>query len=349
MLKGSGDMMSGIGKDFKSKAFERKSQAILNFAKSIALLAASLFLISRIDSAKLWESVGAIAALAAVMTGMAIAIGKLGNVKNPTKQLPIVGTILAIAVSMGIMAKAMKKLSGISEDQVIQTAGLFTLMIVSLMAMMVALSKLLDLPKGVGPKSIDSVSSLLLKLSTSLLIMSIVLKIIGGMSWGDLGKAGAGIAGLVGIITLLVLIGNISGKKMEQTADSLMKLSGAIAILAIVAKILAKMSWGDMLKAAVGLLGLVGIITTLILATNLANGKEAKISKMLLAMSGSMLILSVVARLISGMSWGDMLKAGVGLAGLVVIVEMLIKATNAANGREAKIALRSGFWLKLIF
>ena len=339
MLKGAGDMMSGIGKDFKAKAFERKSQAILNFAKSIALLAASLFLISRIDSAKLWESVGAIAALAAVMTGMAIAIGKLGNVKNPTKQLPIVGTILAIAVSMGIMAKAMKKLSGISEDQVIQTAGLFTLMIVSLMAMMMALSKLLDLPKGVGPKSIDSVSSLLLKLSTSLLIMSIVLKIIGGMSWGDLGKAGAGIAGLVGIITLLVLIGNISGKKMEQTADSLMKLSRAIAILAIVAKILAKMSWGDMLKAAVGLLGLVGIITTLILATNLANGKEAKISKMLLAMSGSMLILSVVARLISGMSWGDMLKAGVGLAGLVVIVEMLIKATNAANGKEAKIAL----------
>ena len=339
MLKGAGDMMSGIGKDFKAKAFERKSQAILNFAKSIALLAASLFLISRIDSAKLWESVGAIAALAAVMTGMAIAIGKLGNVKNPTKQLPIVGTILAIAISMGIMAKAMKKLSGISEDQVIQTAGLFTLMIVSLMAMMVALSKLLDLPKGVGPKSIDSVSSLLLKLSTSLLIMSIVLKIIGGMSWGDLGKAGAGIAGLVGIITLLVLIGNISGKKMEQTADSLMKLSRAIAILAIVAKILAKMSWGDMLKAAVGLLGLVGIITTLILATNLANGKEAKISKMLLAMSGSMLILSVVARLISGMSWGDMLKAGVGLAGLVVIVEMLIKATNAANGKEAKIAL----------
>lgn len=339
MLKGAGDMMSGIGKDFKAKAFERKSQAILNFAKSIALLAASLFLISRIDSAKLWESVGAIAALAVVMTGMAIAIGKLGNVKNPTKQLPIVGTILAIAVSMGIMAKAMKKLSGISEDQVIQTAGLFTLMIVSLMAMMVALSKLLDLPKGVGPKSIDSVSSLLLKLSTSLLIMSIVLKIIGGMSWGDLGKAGAGIAGLVGIITLLVLIGNISGKKMEQTADSLMKLSRAIAILAIVAKILAKMSWGDMLKAAVGLLGLVGIITTLILATNLANGKEAKISKMLLAMSGSMLILSVVARLISGMSWGDMLKAGVGLAGLVVIVEMLIKATNAANGKEAKIAL----------
>ena len=339
MLKGAGDMMSGIGKDFKAKAFERKSQAILNFAKSIALLAASLFLISRIDSAKLWESVGAIAALAAVMTGMAIAIGKLGNVKNPTKQLPIVGTILAIAVSMGIMAKAMKKLSGISEDQVIQTAGLFTLMIVSLMAMMVALGKLLDLPKGVGPKSIDSVSSLLLKLSTSLLIMSIVLKIIGGMSWGDLGKAGAGIAGLVGIITLLVLIGNISGKKMEQTADSLMKLSEAIAILAIVAKILAKMSWGDMLKAAIGLLGLVGIITTLILATNLANGKEAKISKMLLAMSGSMLILSVVARLISGMSWGDMLKAGVGLAGLVVIVEMLIKATNAANGKEAKIAL----------
>ena len=339
MLKGAGDMMSGIGKDFKAKAFERKSQAILNFAKSIALLAASLFLISRIDSAKLWESVGAIAALAAVMTGMAIAIGKLGNVKNPTKQLPIVGTILAIAISMGIMAKAMKKLSGISEDQVIQTAGLFTLMIVSLMAMMVALSKLLDLPKGVGPKSIDSVSSLLLKLSTSLLIMSIVLKIIGGMSWGDLGKAGAGIAGLVGIITLLVLIGNISGKKMEQTADSLMKLSRAIAILAIVAKILAKMSWGDMLKAAIGLLGLVGIITTLILATNLANGKEAKISKMLLAMSGSMLILSVVARLISGMSWGDMLKAGVGLAGLVVIVEMLIKATNAANGKEAKIAL----------
>ena len=64
---------------------ERKSQAILNFAKSIALLAASLFLISRIDSAKLWESVGAIAALAVVMTGMAIDIGKLGNVKNPTK------------------------------------------------------------------------------------------------------------------------------------------------------------------------------------------------------------------------------------------------------------------------
>ena len=193
--------------------------------------------------------------------------------------------------------------------------------------------------KGDLANSIDKFGRMLTKLSVSLLILVVVAKLIAGMSWEDMGKAAVGLYGLVGIVSLLILATSVAGKDSDKIGSTLIKIAGAMAILVIVAKMIARMEWSEMGKAAVGLYGLVGVVALLILITRMAGKDATKIGSTILGIAASMAILVLVGKMISGMSWDDMGKSDAGLTGLVGIIALLVLVVKSAGSDAPKIGL----------
>ena len=156
------------------------------------------------------------------------------------------------------------------------------------------------------------------------------------MTWGDMSKAAVGMAGLTIVIAALIKVTQAAGKDIDKVGPTLLKLSAAMLILAIVLRLIAGMEWGDMGKAAVGITGLVLIINSLIKATG-KSGQVKGLGGAFVGIAVAFLALAAVARIISGMSWEDMGKAAVGIGYLSVIISGLIAATKLAGKDLAKV------------
>ena len=107
----------GITKYVKAKVLETRSEAILNFAKAIGILAASIYILAKLDSGSLWESVGAIVAISAVIAALTFAVSKM-NIKDSVKVSGLGFLILSFSASLLILSRAMKDLSSMSWDEI---------------------------------------------------------------------------------------------------------------------------------------------------------------------------------------------------------------------------------------
>lgn len=343
VFEGLGDMFENIGTAIKDlgKGFKKLSGAAKNWALSkvitsiaiaIGVLAASLWVLSTVEPGRLWSAVGAIGVLTLVMGGLIaglMALSKKVGLEDMGGFSKMSVMLVTLAGSLLIVAIALRVLSGIEN-----TDGVLA----SMIGIMILVAGVMKATQYAG-KDIDKVGGTLLKIALAIGILAIVAKMLSGMTWDELGRAGAGLAGLVGVIALLMVITMIPGKNIDQIGTTLLKISAAIALLAVVAKVLAGMTWAEMGKAAAGLGGLIGVITLLVLIMWLAPAYVAEnIGKTLLGIAGAMAILTIVAKIIAGMSWGEMGKAAVGLLGLAVVIAILVKIVKSVEKDAPKIA-----------
>ena len=338
--KGIGKILKNFGKVLGSIAFSIKAKALKNIAISIAILAASIIALSFIEPAKLWNAVGVIAALSAVLIGLAFAVSKMSDSsmaigKDGLKVDNLKQSLLGIAAAILLLGITVKLIGSMNPEEAKQGfLGLAGIMA----ALLIVLGVYGKLVKGKSAQNADKAGVMLFKMAGAILILTIVAKMISKMSWGDMAKAGAGLLGFVGIIALLILITKMAGKNINKVGPTLLKISAAILILTIVAKSIARMSWGDMAKAGAGLLGLVGIITLLMLITMIPGKNLDTVGRTLLSISGAILALTIVAKMISKMTWADMGKAAAGLLGLVGVIALLVLITKLAGNDAPKIA-----------
>lgn len=305
----------GEGADIKLAKF---AGLLLSMAGAIAILAIVMKILGGMDGGEMAKAVGALIAIVGVIA-LLMLISRIANGTskwNPEK----FGNMLArMAGAMLILVVVMKLLAGMEWEELIK-AGMGLMGLVGVIALLTLISK-------IGGKDVGKT---LTRMASSILILAVVMKLLAGMEWEDLIKAGVGLMGLVGIMSLLALISKIGGKDVGKT---LLQVSGAMAILAVTARIIAGMSWEDMAKAGVGLIALGGIITGLIAATRLAGGNDLKgIAGTLLAMSVSIGILAAVAVLLSLVDIASLAKGVIAIGLLAGIMSMMIVATkNAKN------------------
>lgn len=327
--EGAKNALNGLAKSFKASAFEKRMKGIYSLAKAIALLAVSMVLIASLDAGELKQALISIGILALIMGALAVVANRSGIVSD-FSFAKLATAMAGVGMALILMAASMKILGSIKESDVEKVWKTFGIMIGGLATVVIASATIVH---GKTADSIKQVGKILKSMAVAMLLMTIVAKIIAGMTWDDFGKAAVGMLGLVGIIGLLMLISSM--KDIKEVGNTLLKISAAMAIMVIVGKLISNMTWEDMGKAAVGILGLVGIIALLTLITKISGKEVNSIGNTLLKISGAILVLGVAAKVIAGMSWGDMGKAAVGLAGLAVIIAMLITITKLAGGKDA--------------
>lgn len=341
ILDNAAEVLDAFKGTLKAFSANIKAKALKNLAIALAILAASVIALSFIEPAKLWHSVAIVAALAGVLVALSWAADKISKSsivigKSGVEKSGFNAGLLSIAASLLLLAITVKKIADLDPDKAKQGfIGLAGLVV----AIGVVFAAYGTFVKGKAAQNIDKATGMLSKISGALLLTAIVAKLINTMTWPEIGKAGAFIAGFVAVVALIATIGMIPSKNLNKVSDMMIKLAGALLLMVIVSKLISNMEWSDMKKAGVGILGLVAVIAALTLITRLAGGKLlGDIGDTLIKISGAMLILVFVTKLIANMSWGDMGKAFVGLLGLSGVIAILVMIVKSVEKDAPKIA-----------
>ena len=293
IFEGTGEVLSGVGKVLSKSA--RSIKKILNATSKVVK---SFAKVMNAVALKIGASALKDIAIAVLMLVGAIAVLTLLDPKR------LIGATAAIATILTAIGLLMKEITNMGKDAEIKLAKF---------------------------------AALIMSVSGALMLIAIAAKVFAGISWGDLGKTGAALGGMLVIFGALILLGQAVSKDIKSVAavaklgPTLMKIGGAMLMLAMVAKIMAGMSWDEMGRAGAGIGGLMIVIAGLIFATKLAGKDIDKVGATIGKIGAAMLLLAITAKLISGMTWDEMLKAGVGIVALGGIVTGLIAATKLAG------------------
>ena len=351
-LEGLGKMFGGIGHMFNSagkvldnfagmikvKKYEAIAKMFLNFGIAIGIMAASIYVLSNIEPAKLWTAVGAVAALGAVMVALSYAMSQMSGAsasigKDGVKISGVKTVLISLGVALLLMATTVKMLGTLDPEQAKQgfygLAGLIAAIGVVLLAFG-------NLVKGKQAQNIDKLGRMLTKLSIALLLLVVVVKLIGTLSVGDIVKGVTCIAAFGGIMAGLVALTNLAGKSIDKVGGTLLKMSAAMLLMVVVIKLIAGMSIGEITKGILCITAFGGIMVGLVALTKLAGKDLNRVGSTILAMSGAMALMAITIKLISGMSVGEITKGIVCIAAFGGIIAGLVAVTKLAGEGELK-------------
>lgn len=328
-----GEVLEGLGKAFKSFALNMKAKAIKNIATAIAILVGSIVVLTLIPTDKLWSAIGAIAALAVIIGLLSVAVGKFGASGNVLEVGKISALLLSLSVALLLMAAVLKILGSLSADEAGVAIAAFTALITG---MLVAVATLQLLSRGA--RSLPRATSALTKMAGAMLIMAVVIKLMSGMDDGDLAKGLICIGAFVGILAVLTAITKLGGSATDKVGATLIKMAAAMLLMVFVTKCISGLSIGEIAKGIITMAAFGALIAGFIWMTKLMNtGADVKsIGSVLFKIAGAMLLMSIVVRMVAGLSLGEIIK-GVGcIAAFAGIITGLIAATKLAGPGELK-------------
>lgn len=325
-LGGIGDVLESTSKAINSFSLAIKAHSLLTIAKAIGILAASIVVLSLLDPVKLWNSVGILAALALVVGGLTVAIGKLGP-KDAVELGKFSLALIGISGSLLILAIAIRQISGIGEAD-LKKAGVAILAMAAVVAGLVAATKLFN-------KDAANVGVTLLLMSAAILLMVHVAKKVSEIDRDSLLKGGTSILAFGGIIAGLIAISKIGGKNINGLGSTMMLIATSLLLMVVVTKLVSKMDRNTLDKGASTILAFGGIIAGLIMATRLVSGKDLKgVGSTILAVSTAMLILASVVKIVGGMETGALIKGVVAVTVLAAIIVGLVAATKLVTTKD---------------
>lgn len=254
-------ILDGVRGCFEAYQTQLKAGTLLKIATAIGVLAASIVVISLIDSAKLTASLGAITVLfAELMASMAVFSRISGEVKGVIK-----GTtaMIGISASVLLLASALKKISDIEPEQmVVALAG-----IAGLMTAMVAAAKVL----GSG-------SSAVIKGTTQMVVFAGAIKMLASactdlaqLDFAGLTKGLTGVGVLMAEVSLFTKKVTIN-KGAVATATGILVLASAMKVFASACKDFGQMDVGELVKGLSSIGALLLEITAFTKLTGNAQG-----------------------------------------------------------------------------
>lgn len=303
-----------------------KAEIIKKIAVSMLILAAALFVISRIDPERLSESLQAVTVL---MLELMMAMSVFAGIITPGKMVSffsLAAGLMLVSVAVLVLAIAMKKMSQV--DWVPMLKGLL-----GVAALCLILSK--------AAKALSAASEGLAKASFGLIILGIAILIfakavqkLGALDTPILVK---GLLGLIGIVVLLSQfadktehldrIGIKSGLGIILMATGLMILSAAVAKLG-------NMKLEELAK------GLGGIALLLVMLTKFTNASKMEGGKTIIAVAFSLTVLGIALYLLAGaikkMGSMSLQEIGKGLLTMAIALKLIVMSFNAMGELDAK-------------
>lgn len=324
------DKYGGKGGVKESLNLGALSVALIGMGLAIMMIAAATKMMGNMDEDAASQGIAIVSTLMLELGLLLVAFGIFTNGRQ-SKNIDKAGKLFTkLAVAMLLLAIVVKIIGGMEEEALTRSmivVGGGIVLLGGVVAGLIALSKF-------AGNKIASVTKMLTKVAVAMLILAVVVKMMAKMEPEDMKRGAAGLTMLVVAIAGLILSTKAVGKNdISSLGGTLLKISIAIGILAIVAKSIAKMSWGEMGKAAAGIGFMTVIIAMLVGMLDGIKNVEG-IGKTLLSIAVAVGVLGIVAKLIATMELGEMVKAAVGLAGLVVIVKMLVKITQGMKEPE---------------
>ena len=323
------DILEGTGDAINAFTGSLKAETLKKIATAIGILAGSLLVLSLIESDKLAGSLAAITVLFAELSGAMAIFGKIGDAKGFKNIIKIATAMTSMSISLLILAAAMKVIGSMSWDEMAR--GLLGLA----GGLGILVGALWLLPDGKFKRA----SAAIKQLTGALLVFSVAMKILGSLSWNELG---------VGLTAMAVGLGVLVGalwlipKDMSGKAGAMVILASSLVILGGALKIMSTMSWDEIGRSLAALAG-----SLLILAAAMTLMKKAiPGAAAILVVAPALIVLSGALKIMSTMLWDEIGRGLVVLAGsLFIIAGAMIAMKKAIPGAAALIVVSSALMI----
>ena len=271
--------------------------AMQGMAMALLIMATALKVISTIPYKSMYDAIFGIT----IIMGELVAVTKiLAGTKGFVKAA---ASMVVLSAALWVMAKALQQFAKMSWHDMIK--GLTG--VAGAMTILVGAVKLLN------PKDLVTAAPGILILSTALLIMGKAVQQFASMSYHDIGK---GLAAMAGALTEIILAIKFMPKDVGLKAVGLTILGGALKIFASVLSSLGGMSWMEIVK---GLTALGGALTILTVAMTFMQSGLAGAATMVI-MAAALALLTPSLMLLSTLSWKELGIMLLGLAGAFAVI-----------------------------
>ena len=344
LLAGVTNALNSFSKVLNGIAWDLKAKALLKMAAAIAILVAAIWVLTKIDDPnKLWQAVGIIVILAAILVGLAIAMDKLASASidldAKSKKLNIKGlqnSIIQIGIALLLIAAAVKLIGDMKPEEAERGFKAVAGIAVAMVAFIAIISKV---TKKSG-ENIDKVGSMMKKLAIAMLLMVVVCKLAGSLSAEQMLKGAAFAAGFAIFVRAITKVAKTSGNNVSKVGGMVLKLAIAMAIMVGVCKLAGNLSAEEMLKGAAFAAGFVIFVKYLVKSTKIGKKQQiAKLSGLILSISFSLMLLVGVCKLAGMLSIGEMIKGAAFVAAFVLLLKNLMSILTISNQQQmAKVA-----------
>lgn len=313
------------------KAFQNKvnAEVLKSIAISVGILAASLFLISRVKPENMGKSLAAVAllfgeltAILGIMSGKKMTAGK-------AELLTLAGALIGMSIAISILSGALAKLTEAAKD-----TWVFAKATLAIIAILVALEKVgVALSTKVGEKQVMKLALVFLSLATAVRILASAFEAFKGIGWTEFAMGIASLMVGIGAITGSIAVMKVVPGQLTSVASSLIAFGLAMSALILPIKLLGEMKADSLQQGLIAtaelLGGVVASITLLSIATKgfAVSGKNnmfaqtqaslVGLAKSLFALSVSISLLVVPLRILGGLPM-EQIRQGLISIGLLM-------------------------------
>ena len=342
-FEGFGDLMENAGKVLKSFSkvlngisWDFKAKAIQKFAISLAILVASIYVLSKISIADLTKSVVTIGILAGILVALAFAVDKMNEASIKIgKGVSIDGLksgLVQIGVALLLLAATVKLIGGMDTEEAIR--GFIGLVGIAI-AMGVFVNTVGKITKGSSLKHFDKVGKMMKKIAIAMLLMVAVCKLVGMLSAEEMIQGAVFASAFVVFAKILAKAASGSGKRTDKFGKMVKKIAVAMILMVGVCKLVGMLSAEEMIQGAVFATAFIVFVKLLALATK-SNGSNSieKLGRLLLSMSISMALMVGVCKLVGMLSPEEMVKGGIFVAAFIVLIKSLVAITKIGSDQQ---------------
>lgn len=292
---------AGAGKMFTSMAI------------AIGILALDIKLLASISGGDLAKGLAVITVCSVLFGGLMVLSSIAGENASKAGNM-----FLKFSIAVGILALAIKSLSDLSLGEVLQG----TAVIVACEALFGSLV----LVSTIAGDNADKAGNMFLKFSGAVAILAITIKLIAGLSLGDVVKGMAVIAGCELLFASIVAVSLIAGQNADKAGTMLLKMAGAIGILAIVMKLIGFLSPSDIAKGLAVIAALSVLFGALIALSSIAGPYADQAGSMLMKMTVPIIAIAGAIGLLSLLDPAKVAIASACMSAVMAVFALVVKA-----------------------
>ena len=224
-------------------------------------------------------------------------------------------TLLKIAIAMGVLTASLLVLSMIDSVKLTSALVAMSVAFAQMIGVLTALTKLTMGPLGAAKVAVLSGS--LIALAGAMVVLALAIKIMSTLSWNEIAKGLFGVGVGLGLMTVaLYLLPPSPG--LITTGIAMTAIAAALFVLSLAVKSFSDMSWAELAKGLVGLGVGLGLLVVAMQFMPIGQILAAGAAMIPLAIGLTLLVGAVKAFAL--LSWGEMLKGLVGIAGALVVI-----------------------------
>lgn len=321
------DVLNSLGEAIDAWKQSKKAETIMTIAKAVAIMAASLTVLSMIKPERLAGGIGALTATIGELVGAFLLLDKFGGKTKSTKLGAMSVAMVAMASSALILAGAAAKLASIDSGKLVSSIVALGSIMGGLTAVSVVLSK-------TGGKFMKGATGMI-AFATAIRIMASAVNAMSGLSWDQMK------VGLTGIGVLCIELGAfLAVSKFDKLG--VLKGTGLILLataLNILQSAVAKFGSMNLNEIQNGLIA-VGAALVEFAAFGIVAGFSKKMlasSASVLILSSSMVVLSRAMKSISGLDGEGIKKSLIAIGGALAEFVLALNLTKGTLGSAASL------------